>query len=1483
MATNLFSTDSFPTISEIEAWDKEIQAELDILLGTSQSSEVSTSPEQELNLLTQPLLVGSEEYEDIANSWSNRLGAGVDSVSSMFNEGLGLLADQLGADETAASFRADAAQNLKDRADRPQPKITASITDTAGKISDDIANDQWGDAVDKVGTALKATAAEAIPSLAPAIGGLAAARALSPFLAAIPVVGVPAAILTNIILTFGSGYLMMSGEGYKRAKELGADETSAKTAGVISGGVGGVLDKFFAGAFLDGLAKTVGRKELTKRIAEQTSKEAAEEIVDKGLKAASIESLRSGLKEAGKLGGIGALTEGAQAANTELAANVAAGKLPELVELSKKVVDEAALGLVGGGGPGFAMGALVPQARREAKLKAEELKRTQEELKKEAGKEFDSKVVNAATDLDVSDTLDQPSIGSPADFLVKRSISFLKEAASTNPLTAKLFNGLGNYFNNVSVLAGEGLKESADTFNVAVQEQAKEYKLPFTRSIEKNINEGIARTLRGQSLNMDKYKGKYGERQIEIINKLAKNADLDQDGNAIEGTEGPLRKLLNDTRNNLEETGVDIDFITDYLTQSYKIPMTGFGRSKAKRKFIAILKNNKAIDPKVRKALALNAEEIVENITSNDGVYTPDATVNLFDTPEQSDQLSVVKKGFEKERTIPPEVVVELDEAGLVNNDAQAIINKYIIGAARRTEVQKLKNDFNDKVGQLNLSPLEIKETQRVFQALQGNNERIETPALRKANEFLVTAGYLTTLPFAGIISLSEPILVLSRVKSKHAIWGAIKASRVSLDKAIRSIKPKHPISDLENSFNSIQQTADLALTDVIRDIGDTSINRRITDAFFKATLLAQVTQFSRQMASVAVSQQLQEDLLLVSDEFKTNKPTAEGNKARLRLNEQGLKNLFSGRKFTTKGVKYPKGKKGKEPTEKQLAKYESDLALQEQEVAGEIDLPTVEQEAIAWAESNITEEQAIAQFKLLDQPITDEVVTQRFEVEGEPPVIIRKALAKTIDEIIMSPNVVNRPLWMSNPHYALIAQLKGFMMVFGNTIGPKVYKEVIKPLMPVHKKREGGIGANIPTAFTRPVETFEGTFKYGLTFALLLSAMYGTQIMKNAIRYEDADDSPLADLDEVELAFKLLQQSNLLGFGNTLISAAESEKYGQSPISTILGPVAGKTEQLIRALYNLTDRRPRSLANWLAKNTPFTGGLGTERRADVPIVGTDAFEEYLESFLDTVDMAEGGSIAERLPNRRGSFVLPSIEDLRKKEMELVEDRNITVTPVEFAPVLPNVIPEVKDNSRIAPLPPEKPPVPKDNSRIAPLPPEKSEFARKEKETNILAFNKVLGYEGSSTKRYLDTNLDPTIGIGHLIKSDTIKKLMSIGYSKEDAKKIKLGKKEMTKEKVNELFQKELPTYIKSTRRLIKNYDSLSSNLRSELIQLNYRGDLKQGKKTRKLINAGKFKEAAKELLKHKEYNDLKSKGTSNSITDRLEAARDALLAEGTK
>ena len=167
MATNLFNSDFFPTEAEIQALDKELQAEVDNLFGIEQPSTSSSTPVPDTFSFIKPLDPSSEEYKDIANSLSNRVGSSLDSLYSMFNEGFGLLADQLGADETAASFRSDAAQNLKDRADRPQPEITGSVVETAGKISDDMADGQFADAVDKGVTGTKALLAEALPALAP--------------------------------------------------------------------------------------------------------------------------------------------------------------------------------------------------------------------------------------------------------------------------------------------------------------------------------------------------------------------------------------------------------------------------------------------------------------------------------------------------------------------------------------------------------------------------------------------------------------------------------------------------------------------------------------------------------------------------------------------------------------------------------------------------------------------------------------------------------------------------------------------------------------------------------------------------------------------------------------------------------------------------------------------------------------------------------------------------------------------------------------------------------------------------------------------------------------------------------------------------------------------------------------------------------------------------------------------------------------------
>ena len=170
-----------------------------------------------------------------------------------------------------------------------------------------------------------------------------------------------------------------------------------------------------------------------------------------------------------------------------------------------------------------------------------------------------------------------------------------------------------------------------------------------------------------------------------------------------------------------------------------------------------------------------------------------------------------------------------------------------------------------------------------------------------------------------------------------------------------------------------------------------------------------------------------------------------------------------------------------------------------------------------------------------------------------------------------------------------------------------------------------------------------------------------------------------------------------------------------------------------------------------------------------------------------------------------------------------------------------------------------------------------------EEDTESLVRKKLHKYEGVRSSEYKDSKGKSTLAKGHLVTSETPKILENLGYSSDEVSKILVGQMDMSADKIEELFDIDLKNKTEQAKKLIKNYDSLSPDLQSELIQLNYRGDLVQSPTTRRLINEGKFKEAAEELLNHEEYKALKAQNIDNSITRRLEAARDALLKEGDK
>lgn len=100
----------------------------------------------------------------------------------------------------------------------------------------------------------------------------------------------------------------------------------------------------------------------------------------------------------------------------------------------------------------------------------------------------------------------------------------------------------------------------------------------------------------------------------------------------------------------------------------------------------------------------------------------------------------------------------------------------------------------------------------------------------------------------------------------------------------------------------------------------------------------------------------------------------------------------------------------------------------------------------------------------------------------------------------------------------------------------------------------------------------------------------------------------------------------------------------------------------------------------------------------------------------------------------------------------------------------------------------------------------------------------------------------------------------------------------ITEEEADQMLREDLGTRIQEIKRAYPDFESYPSELQLQITQSYYRGTLtpKHSPKTRKLINKGKFKEAAREFLDNEEYRTAKKKGRAG-IRDRMEDVAQAL------
>lgn len=91
-----------------------------------------------------------------------------------------------------------------------------------------------------------------------------------------------------------------------------------------------------------------------------------------------------------------------------------------------------------------------------------------------------------------------------------------------------------------------------------------------------------------------------------------------------------------------------------------------------------------------------------------------------------------------------------------------------------------------------------------------------------------------------------------------------------------------------------------------------------------------------------------------------------------------------------------------------------------------------------------------------------------------------------------------------------------------------------------------------------------------------------------------------------------------------------------------------------------------------------------------------------------------------------------------------------------------------------------------------------------------------------------------------------------------------------------DFFTEVMPVFEKRARASVSSYNKQPEEVRKAIMSAVYRGDM--GPATAKLLDAGKYKEAAVEYLNHAEYRKRKRRNPDDGVVQRMERNAEAFF-----
>jgi|TARA_Y100000287_G_scaffold129738_1_gene105072 hypothetical protein len=189
-------------------------------------------------------------------------------------------------------------------------------------------------------------------------------------------------------------------------------------------------------------------------------------------------------------------------------------------------------------------------------------------------------------------------------------------------------------------------------------------------------------------------------------------------------------------------------------------------------------------------------------------------------------------------------------------------------------------------------------------------------------------------------------------------------------------------------------------------------------------------------------------------------------------------------------------------------------------------------------------------------------------DVDQHPQVA--SALGRFVDESIVRPNAAERPIWASDPHYAIVWQLKSFYYAYGKNImggmfreGKQRYKEtgnIVPAIYPLF------FGAALIMPLTMLGWDIRERFKIGLSYALP-----GVSPNDPGVNYRAS-----RNMSTGRYWFEVMDRSGMMGAPALALPLIMEEKqYGKGPLIPILGPGAERAYDLLQGEAEFFDYTP--------------------------------------------------------------------------------------------------------------------------------------------------------------------------------------------------------------------------------------------------------------------------------------------------------------------